>query len=46
MKILKPLLLILAVLNTGCTVNYIHGTDVVLHQGEQGMESLSSKEPK
>lgn len=35
-------ILILAILTilSGCTVNYIHGTDVTLYQGEQGMESV------
>jgi len=38
---MKTLLLALTLLTmTGCTINYIHGTDVTLHQGEQGMDSV------
>lgn len=34
------LILILLASFSGCTINYIHGTDVVLHQGEQELKPL------
>lgn len=37
---MKILLLALLISLSGCTINYIHGTDVVLHQGEQELKPL------
>lgn len=36
--------LLFALYLTGCTVNYIHGTDVILVQDDQGMESLEARD--